>query len=189
MKGNRSFGPARKRLADIAVAAVALGSGLWSGGAAHSIGGLCNGRPASRPYFDVSGQSGPSVIEGTRGDDVIVGGDGADTIDGRGGNDVICGGPGDDNITVGPGGDSFADGGPGDDGPATVGTVHSVTFVGGPGDDDFEIGDTIAPSYIDAGPGNDRLMHNGGGHVKADGGDGFDVCNVEGGDEVVNCES
>jgi Ca2+-binding RTX toxin-like protein len=164
------------------------GAAVLNGGAARSIGGLCDGRPASRPSLDASGQPGPAVIEGTHGDDVIIGSDGDDTIDGLGGDDVICGGPGDDSINVGPGGDSFVDGGPGDDGPATVGTVHSVTFVGGPGDDDPEVGDTIATSYIDGGPGDDRLKHDGGGHVKADGGDGFDICTLQGGDEVVNCE-
>jgi Ca2+-binding RTX toxin-like protein len=189
MTGRRSARLTAGRFAvGAAAAGLTLGVTLLNGGVAHAVGALCDGRPASRPSLDASGQPGPSVMEGTRRADVIIGSDGDDTIDGRGGNDVICGGPGDDTINVGPGGNAYVDGGPGDDGPATVGTVHSVTFVGGAGDDDFEVGDTIATSYLYGGSGDDRLMHEGTGHVKADGGDGFDICTVRGGDEVVNCE-
>src|SRR4051794_6623459 len=35
---------------------------------ASAIGGLCEGRPASRSWLDASGQSGPTFIEGTKGD-------------------------------------------------------------------------------------------------------------------------
>jgi Ca2+-binding RTX toxin-like protein len=178
-RGRRAFAAA--------TAGFTLGVAMLNGGVAHSIGGLCDGRPASRPAFDASGQPGPTVMEGTPGNDVIIGSDGDDNIDGRGGSDVICGGPGDDSITVGPGGDSYVDGGPGDDGPDTTGTVHSVTFVGGPGDDDLLVGDTIATSYLVGGPGDDRLMHDGSGHVKADGGEGYNFCELRGGDEAVNC--
>jgi hypothetical protein len=38
------------------------------------------------------------------------------------------------------------------------------------------------------GSGDDVLIHDGGGHVKFDGGADFDDCLVRGGDEVVNCE-
>jgi hypothetical protein len=172
----------------VAAGGLALGAALLNAGTAHSIGALCDGQPASHPWLDASGQGGPTFIEGTPGDDVIIGSDGDDNIDGRGGSDVICGGPGDDNINVGPGGDSYVNGGPGEDGPDTVGTVHSVTFVGGAGDDDPQVGDTVATSYIFGGDGDDLLMHHGSGHVKVDGGDGFDDCLVAGGDEVVNCD-
>src|SRR5207302_10050377 len=93
-------------------------------GSAQSIGALCDGRPASHPWLDASGQAGPTFIEGTRGDDVIIGSDGDDNIFGNGGNDIICGGPGTDNLNAGPGGDSVEEGGPGDDSLGTVGGVH-----------------------------------------------------------------
>jgi Ca2+-binding RTX toxin-like protein len=111
--------------------------GATQSGSARAIGALCQGRPASHPWLDASGQAGPTILEGTRGDDVIIGGDGNDTIYGNGGNDVICGGPGSDNLNAGPGGDSVEDGGPGDDSLGTVGVVHSITMLGGPGDDGF----------------------------------------------------
>jgi Ca2+-binding RTX toxin-like protein len=164
------------------------GIALLNSGGAHAIGGLCNGRPASHTWLDASGQYGPAVIDGTKGDDVIIGSDGDDTIDGRGGNDLICGGPGNDSISVGPGGDSVVRGDSGDDSLSTVGTVHSVTLIGGTGNDTLDVGNTVAPSYLVGGPGDDVLIHDGGGHVKMDGGDGFDDCLPQGGDEVVNCE-
>ena len=177
------------RLATVAATGTfVLGTALLNTGGAHAIGGLCNGWPASHTWLDASGQYGPAVLEGTKGDDVIIGSDGDDTIDGRGGNDVICGGPGNDSITVGPGGDSIVRGDSGDDSISTVGVVHSVTEIGGPGNDTLQVGDTIATSYLVGGPGDDVLIHDGRGHVKADGGEGFDDCLVQGGDEVVNCE-
>ena len=77
-----------------------VGLAFLNGGQAHSIGGLCNGRPASHTWLDASGQYGPAVIDGTKHDDVIIGSDGDDTIDGRGGNDTICGGPGNDSTAA-----------------------------------------------------------------------------------------
>src|SRR6267378_3685297 len=77
------------------VAALLAGLGMASQvGSARALGALCEGRPASHPWLDASGQAGPTFIEGTKGDDVIIGGDGDDTIFGNGGNDIICGGPG-----------------------------------------------------------------------------------------------
>lgn len=177
-------------MARTAAAAVFLaGLGLTAPiGSARAIGGLCQGRPASHPWLDASGQPGPAVIEGTKADEVIIGSDGADTIYGNGGSDLICGGPGNDNLNAGPGGDSVLDGGAGDDSLGTVGTVHSVTMIGGLGDDGPNVGDTIATSYVSGGPGDDTLQHTGGGHVKMDGGDGFDYCLARGGDELVNCD-
>jgi len=181
---------APRRLALItAITGFVVGVAVLDSSPAHSIGGLCNGRPASRPWLDASGQAGPAVLDGTRGDDVIIGSDGDDTIDGRGGNDTICGGPGNDSITVGPGGNSFVDGGTGDNNIGTVGTVHSVTLVSGLGNSTLEVGNTVAPSYLYAGPGNNVLIHNGRGHVKMVGGrPGFNDCIAEGGDELVNCD-
>jgi Ca2+-binding RTX toxin-like protein len=164
------------------------GVAMLTGGGAHAIGGLCNGRPASHTWLDASGQPGPAVIDGTRGDDVIVGSDGDDTIDGRGGSDFICGGPGNDSISVGPGGNSIVRGDSGDDSISADGTVHSVTLVGDAGNDTLQVGNTVAPSYLVGGSGDDVLIHNGRGHVKMDGGDGLDDCLAQGGDELVNCE-
>jgi Ca2+-binding RTX toxin-like protein len=168
-----------------------VGLAFLNGGAAQSIGGLCNGRPASHTWLDASGQPGPAIIEGTRGDDVIIGSYGDDTIDGRSGNDTICGGGGNDDITVGPGGSSFVQVGPGDSNVSTVGKVHSVTEVdSGPGNSTLSVGDTAATSYLygGRGSGQDTLFHNGSGHVKMDGGPNkMSRCFPEGGDEVVNC--
>jgi Ca2+-binding RTX toxin-like protein len=158
-------------------------------GTAHSIGALCDGRPASHSWLDASGQAGPTFIEGTKGDDVIVGGDGDDNIFGNGGNDIICGGPGSDALNAGPGGDSVEIGGPGDDDLGTVGVIHSITMDGGLGDDGPNVGDTIATSYVAGGPGDDTIQHGGvGGIVKMNGGDGFDLCIFRAGDELNSCE-
>ena len=66
-----------------------VGLALLNGGGAHSIGGLCNGRPASHTWLDASGQYGPALLDGTDHDDVIIGSDGDDMIDARGGGDVV----------------------------------------------------------------------------------------------------
>ena len=164
-----------------------VGLALFNSGGAHAIGGLCNGQPATHTWLDASGQYGPAVLDGTKGDDTIVGSDGDDTIDGRGGNDFICGAAGNDSISVGPGGNSVVRGDTGDD-SITADNVHSVTLVGDGGNDTLEVTNTVATSYLVGGSGDDVLIHDGGGHVKADGGDDFDDCLVRGGDEVVNCE-
>ena len=183
---------ARRRGTPLGLAAVLLIGGLAvtaQAGPAQSIGGLCNGRPASHPWLDASGQTGPTFIEGTKGDDVIVGGDGDDNIFGGGGNDVICGGPGDDALVAGPGGDSVEDGGPGADDLGTTGVVHSITMFGGSGDDGPNVGDTEATSYVSGGAGDDTLQHGGlGAVVKLNGEDGFDRCIFRAGDELINCE-
>ncbi len=177
-----------KRLATLtATATFMMGAAVLNAGGVHAIGGLCNGRPASHTWLDASGQYGPAVLDGTRGSDVIVGSDGDDVIDGRGGNDTICGGPGNDLISVGPGGDSIVRGDTGDD-DLTARDVHSVTLIGDGGDDTLAVTNTVAPSYVVGGTGDDVLIHDGKGHVKMDGGSDFDDCLVRGGDEVVNCE-
>lgn len=166
-----------------------LGVALLSPHGARSVGALCEGRPASHPWLDASGQPGPTIIHGTKKSEVIIGGDGNDTIYGNGGNDLICGGPGNDNLNAGPGGSSVLDGGPGDDSLGTVGTVYRVTMIGGPGNDGPNVGDTRALSYVSGGPGDDTLQHTGhGAPVKMNGDDGNDTCIFNGGDEVVNCE-
>jgi len=163
-----------------------MGLAFLNSGTAHAIGGLCNGRPASHTWLDASGQYGPAVIDGTKGDDVIIGSDGDDTIDGRGGNDFVCGGAGNDSISV-EGGNSVVRGDTGDDSLSAF-NVHSVTLVGDGGNDTLDVGDTVATSYLVGASGDDVLIHDGGGHVKADGGADFDDCLIGGGDEVVNCE-
>jgi len=178
------------RLSRTTIAAVVFMMGLagFSPHDARAIGGLCEGRPASHPWLDASGQPGPAIIHGTKRSEVIIGSDGNDTIYGNGGNDLICGGPGTDNINAGPGGNSVLDGGAGDDSLGTVGTVHSVTMIGGLGNDGPNVGDTIATSYISGGPGDDTLQHTGRGHVKMNGDDGDNLCLFQGGDEIVNCQ-
>ena len=145
----------------VATGGFMLGMAFLNGGGAHAIGGLCNGEPATHTWLDASGQYGPAVIDGTKGDDTIIGSDGDDTIDGRGDT-------GDDDL-------SALD-------------VHSVTLVGDGGNDTLEVGNTDNVSYVVGGSGDDVLIHDGGGHVKMDGGDDFDDCLARGGDELVNCE-
>jgi len=188
MRSRRFFGLKGARLAAIVSLAIGGLAGL-NPSTARSIGGLCEGRPASHSWLDASGQSGPTFIEGTKGDDVIVGGDGDDNIFGGGGNDIICGGPGDDNLNAGPGGDSVENGETGDDDLGTVGDVHSITMFGGAGDDGPNVGDTQAPSFVSGGSGDDTIQHGGSGAiVKMSGDDGYDRCIFRAGDELSSCE-
>src|SRR5439155_18445911 len=94
----------RRWLAVAAAGTFLVGLAGLGGGGAQAVGGLCNGRPASRTWLDASGQPGPALIDGTKSGGAIGSGDGDDTIDGRGGNDTNSGGPGNDSISVGPGG-------------------------------------------------------------------------------------
>src|SRR5438045_3112066 len=58
-------GPRASRTAvTTALVVYGLGLGLGGAGSARSIGGLCNGRPASHTWLDASGQSGPTLIDG-----------------------------------------------------------------------------------------------------------------------------
>src|SRR6266508_1449952 len=99
----------RGRRAPVAFATVLFASslGLLGANSAQSIGGLCNGQPASHTWLDASGQPGPAILDGTGHGDTIIGSDGDDTIDGRGGDDVICGAPGNDSIAGGTGDDAI----------------------------------------------------------------------------------
>jgi Ca2+-binding RTX toxin-like protein len=177
---------ARGRRAPVAVATVlfAAGVGLLSNNPAESIGGLCNGQPASHTWLDASGQPGPTLIDGTDHDDVIVGSDGDDNIAGGDGDDFICGGPGDDSLD-GDDGDDAINGGTGDDGPA--GGDGNDTLVGGSGDDDPEGGP--GHDFIVGGPGDDWIKSSDDDEVdKVNAGDGFDICFFSAGDELANCE-
>src|SRR5437764_12704287 len=82
-----------------------VGMAFLNGGTAHSIGGLCNGRPASHTWLDASGQYGPALLDGTNHDDDIIGSDGDDTIDAGADDDVVCGAAGDGPIARGSGHD------------------------------------------------------------------------------------
>jgi Ca2+-binding RTX toxin-like protein len=143
-----------------ATAGFMVGAALLNSGGAHSIGGLCNGRPASHTWLDASGQYGPALIDGTDHDDVIIGSDGDDVIHGHGGDtgdDYLDGGPGRDTV-VGDGGNDTVAGGRGED-----------VLIGGSGDDVMISSD------------DDDFD-------KVDGGDDFDVCLFGAGDELGNCE-
>ena len=50
-----------------------VGLAFLNGGTAQSIGGLCNGQPASHTWLDASGQYGPALLDGTDHDDTIIG--------------------------------------------------------------------------------------------------------------------
>jgi len=177
----------RRWLAVAATGAFLAGAGVLNGGGAGAVGGLCNGRPASRTWLDASGQPGPALIDGTKSGGAIGSGDGDDTIDGRGGNDTNSGGPGNDSISVGPGGNSVVRGDTGDD-DLSADNVHSVTLSGDNGNDTLEeIGRAARREHV-GGCGDDVIVHDGSGHVKVDGGPDFDDCLVRGGDEMANCE-
>jgi Ca2+-binding RTX toxin-like protein len=164
--------------------AFVVGLAFLNGGTAHSIGGLCNGRPASHTWLDASGQYGPALIEGTDHDDTIVGSDGDDTIDAGDGDDVVCGAAGDDSIAGGDGmdairgdtGDDDLDGGPEKD--TLVGDGGNDTVAGGTGGD-----------FLVGGSGDDVMISVDDEEVdKVNGGDDFDDCLFGAGDELSNCE-
>ena len=176
----------RRRVAPVAFATVlfATGLGLLSNSPAQSIGGLCNGQPASRTWLDASGQPGPTFFDGTNGDDTIVGSDGDDYIDAGPGDDYLCGGPGDDSLDGGDG-DDVVVGGIGDDGPS--GGPGNDTLVGGSGDDDPEGGP--GRDFIVGGDGDDWIKSSDDDEVdKVSAGDGFDICFFSAGDELASCE-
>ena len=127
------FNAPARRVPPVAAAMVlfAGGLGLLGNTPAQSIGGLCNGAPASHTWLDASGHPGPTFFDGTNGDDVIVGSDGDDNIDAGPGDDWVCGGPGNDSLDGGDGNDVVI-GGTGDDGPS--GGPGNDTVVGGAGD-------------------------------------------------------
>ncbi|HYH52099.1 MAG TPA: hypothetical protein VEG38_21360 [Acidimicrobiia bacterium] len=139
------------------------GAALLNGGAAHSIGGLCNGQPASATWLDASGQYGPALIDGTDHDDTIIGSDGDDHIDAGGGDDVVCGAAGHNHIHGGDGDDALIgssdhdhlDGGHGHD--TVVGYGGHDTVAGGPGND-----------FLVGGDGDDVMISTDAGHDHGD---------------------
>lgn len=160
------------------------GVALLNAGTAQSIGGLCNGQPASATWLDASGQHGPAILDGTHHDDTIIGSDGDDTIDGRGGDDVICGADGNDSIFGGSGddairgdfGDDDVDGGRGFD--TVVGDLGNDTVAGGSGHD-----------FLVGGPGDDVMISaDDGSEDKVNAGEDLDSCIFGAGDELSNCE-
>jgi len=161
-----------------------VGLALLNGGSAQSIGGLCNGQPASHTWLDASGQYGPALLDGTDHDDTIIGSDGDDTIDARDGEDVVCGAAGDDSIAGGRGddairgdtGDDDLDGGSGHD--TLVGDGGNDTVAGGRGED-----------FLVGGSGDDVMISADDDSIdKVNGGDDFDDCLFSAGDELANCE-
>ena len=167
-----------------AAAGFLTGLVLINGGAAHSIGGLCNGRPASHTWLDASFQYGPALLDGTNGDDTIVGSDGDDVINGGKGNDVICGGPGNDWISGGVGDDAIR----GDTGDDDLDGGNGVDTVVGDGGNDTVAGGT-GNDFLVGGSGDDVMISADDNEVdKVNGGDDFDDCLFSAGDEVNNCE-
>jgi Ca2+-binding RTX toxin-like protein len=160
------------RLALVAITAGFLaGVALLNGGSAQSIGGLCNGRPASHTWLDASGQYGPSLLDGTDDDDIIIGSDGDDHIDAGDGDDVVCGATGHNHIHGGPGDDALLGGPDGDD---LDGSEGNDTVVGFGGDDTVQGG--TGRDFLVGGSGDDVLIsvdrghsHGGGGHAEEGG--------------------
>jgi hypothetical protein len=165
--------------------AIAVAGVVLRAGPAHGFGGLCDGRPASRPAFDASGEPGPALIDGTDEDDVIVGSEAGDTIDAGAGNDVACGDAGDDSLAGGPG-DDILDGGLADD--SLGGGSGDDTVAGGAGNDRFWGGGGSDKLY--GGPGDDLLSGDDDREVdKLFGEAGFDTCMFGGGDGIDGCEA
>ena len=161
-----------------------VGLAFLNSGSAHSIGGLCNGEPASHTWLDASGQYGPALIDGTDHDDVIVGSDGDDTISGGDGFDQICGAAGDDSISGGDGGDAIR-GDTGDD--SLDGGAGKDTVVGDGGNDTVSGG--TGGDFLVGGSGDDVMISADDEEVdKVNGGDDFDDCLFSAGDEINNCE-
>ena len=176
---------AGRRALAVASTGLFLGLAFLNGAPAQSIGGLCNGEPATHTWLDASGQYGPALIDGTDHADTIIGSDGDDVIDAGDGDDYVCGAAGDDSIFGGDGndalrgdtGDDDVDGGHGID--TIVGDGGNDTLAGGPGEDNLYGGsgdDVLIGSDDDLE--KDRL--------KA--GDDFDVCLFGAHDEVGGCE-
>src|SRR5262245_31085426 len=130
------------------------------------------------------GDAGNDTIVGSKGDDVITGGDGQDVIYGGQGIDDIVGGTGNDIIYGGEGGEEIQ-GDQGDD-----------WIVGGPDGGDVLFGDVGAPTggfplyagndvliggvgTVMKGFSGDDIMLGVGGHLKFDGGLGFDWASFE----------
>ena len=149
-----------------------VGVAFLNAGSAQSIGGLCNGQPASHSWLDASGQPGPAILDGTGHSDTIIGSEGDDTIDGRGGDDVICGAGGNDSIAGGSGDDAIR-GDTGDD--DLDGNSGFDTVVGDGGND------TVA-----GGRGHDFLVGGSGDDVMISGDDHSDD-KVNGGDDIDDC--
>jgi Ca2+-binding RTX toxin-like protein len=184
-----------------ATAGFMVGLALLNGGTAQSIGGLCNGRPASHTWLDASGQYGPALIDGTDDDDDIIGSDGDDTIDAGDGDDVVCGAAGDDSIAGGDGDDAIR----GDTGDDDLDGGDGVDTIVGDGGNDTVAGGHDGPDFLVGGSGDDVMISSddhfvddphegepGAGrpnHIdKVNAGDDFDVCLFGAGDEIANCE-
>ncbi len=131
---------------------------------------LCNGQVATigvgwsepgvipAPYAD---PAGGSTYSGTAGDDVVVIANGPVTFNGLGGDDIIC-----VNSTV-------------------LNTGGTIVVNAGSGNDEVYVKDNVT-TYIDGGPGGDRIV-GGAGFDTIVGGTGTDRCSN--GETTVDCES
>lgn len=105
----------------------------------------------------VEGGSGRDVIDGSNGNDTMLGGSGADQISGGPGRDLMRGAGGRDRLNGGYGNDRIL-GGAGNDGIST-GNGRDRVF-GGPGNDIINAAIRGPASFVDCGPGRDRVRIN-----------------------------
>jgi hypothetical protein len=126
-------------------------------------GGSGRDRPTvtNAPQITIIGGTGNDIIKATGSKISVDGGDGDDTIEvGQG---TVTGGEGDDTIR----GATHADGGNGDD--TLESTVKHARLVGGAGNDSFDTASTRTPS-----------------RQRLECGDGSDIADVDGADELGN---
>lgn len=141
------------------------------------------------------GQAGNDHLDGGTGNDYLLGGAGNDALVGQAGNDSQYGGAGNDHLLGGLGNDRLTGqegndilrGLDGDD--IIYGSAGNDTLYGDAGKDRL-YGQT-GKDRLYGGAGNDYLNSVDGvafnDHL--DGGPGFDDCEADGGDTVVNCET
>jgi Ca2+-binding RTX toxin-like protein len=131
----------------------------------------------------LSGAGDDDRLLGGGGNDQLDGGAGQDTLNGNGGNDTLSGGDGND-LVLGAAGKDILHGGIGND-----------TLSGGDGNDRL-LGDA-GDDFVEGGDGDDTLRgHNGSdtllgeaGADYVDGGGGFDAHDLDGLDQVFQCEA
>ena len=132
----------------------------------------------------MDGGAGADALTSAEGNDLVLGGDGDDYLTSRGGEDLLYGGPGNDRLglTMEQPGDlhnhDVVHGGTGNDRLGHQGDWGGTDYFYGDDGDDV-IFSTAGSSGGNEPPGNaDRV----------DGGAGYDVCEVDPDDRVLNCE-
>jgi Ca2+-binding RTX toxin-like protein len=151
----RSTGPARRRIAGLALAAGVAVAGIGLGAGPASAGpGL--GDKNACPPTEIHVKAGQKLVNGTCGDDLIfVGFNDGVTVNAGGGNDDIRGGWGAGHtVTV--------NGGAGND-SIHVNPDKRLVADGGSGNDDIEGGN--ADDVLVGGEGNDHLVGSNGGNI------------------------